>query len=52
MCVWNFSLEEERVMGGTLNVKFGIYMCQMTIFRGGWGALDKCSAYILCNFLI
>jgi hypothetical protein len=21
--------------GGTLNVKFGIYVCQMIIFRGG-----------------
>jgi len=36
-CVfWNFRLEEERVLGGTLNVKFGIYMHEMTIFRGGY----------------
>ncbi len=23
--------------GGTFSVKFGIYICQMTIFRGGGG---------------
>jgi hypothetical protein len=36
VCVWNFRLEEERVLGGPLNVKFGIYLHEMTIFRGGY----------------
>jgi hypothetical protein len=40
--------------GGTFNVIFGIYVCQMTIFRG---VLDNCPTYFLSpyyffNFLI
>jgi hypothetical protein len=27
--------DKQNYLGGTLNVKFGIYVHQMTIFRGG-----------------
>jgi hypothetical protein len=35
---------------GTLSVKFGIYMHQMTIFKGAGGVLDNCPTYFLSPY--
>ncbi len=42
-----FDLHKCITLGGTLNVKFGVYVCQMTIF---WGPINNCPTHFLSPY--
>jgi hypothetical protein len=47
--VWNTKKKKGEELEGTLSVKFGIYLHQMTIFRG---VLDNCPTYFYHPIII